>query len=137
MANLGAWPPAVPAGLAASFLKEPTTATITWGTDGLYSSYIVKSARFTQRAEEIDIENGSGFEAVVFLILKGEQVEFTVIDDTSVSITPPQVGDVVAFTTPFTASLNLWVTANEVTGARKEPGERVFTAKSFKAITLA
>ena len=52
---------------------------IVWGTEGIYSGYIVVSANESQRIEEIDIEQGAGFEAIVILLNKGLDVEIEVI----------------------------------------------------------
>lgn len=105
--------------------------TIVWGTSGIISSYIVTTARENQRVEEINIEQGDGFEAIVILLIKGIDVEFEVIDDTAV--TPPNVGNVVTFSTPY-GSIPMLVVGSSANQARKREGMRSFTAKSFNAI---
>ena len=135
-----AYPP-VPTPSAGFIHKGTQPATLVWGTDstnvGTSANYIVKSARFQERVEEIDIENGTGFEATVILLLKGENVEFTVVDDRA--LTPPLSGGVVTLSTPYnTASpysnLSFLVVDSSVNLARKVEGERIITAKSFTAM---
>lgn len=132
-----AWPP-VPTPGAAFVQNGNQPSTLVWGTSGIYSTYIVKSARYSERVEEIDIENGTGFEATVILLLKGQNVEFTVVDD--LSIVPPVAGDVVNFQTPYfpgISGINVLVTETSVGNARKAEGERIITGKSYTAIDLS
>ena len=105
--------------------------TLVWGTDGAYGSYIVTSASESERIEEIDIENGTGFEAIVILLRKGLDVEIEVIDDTA--ITPPAFGTVVSLSTPF-GTVNMLRIESKSNRARKREGMRTFTFKSFNAI---
>jgi hypothetical protein len=106
---------------------------IVWGTEGIYSGYIVVSATDSQRIEEIDIEQGAGFEAIVILLNKGLDVEIEVIDDTSV--TPPTIASApFTLVTPFGTTPMLLV-ANKANQARKREGMRTFNFKSFNAIT--
>jgi hypothetical protein len=107
-------------------------STIVWGTEGLYTGYIVVSANESQRIEEINIEQGAGFEAIVILLNKGLDVEMEVIDDTSVSA--PSAGSIVTFSTPY-GSTPMLLVANKANQARKREGMRTFTFKSFNAIT--
>ena len=105
---------------------------IVWGTEGAFGSYIVTSANESQRIEEIDIEQGAGFEAIVILLNKGIDVEIEVIDDTS--ITPPTIAsNPVALVTPY-GSVNALLVGNKANQARKREGMRTFTLKSFTAI---
>ena len=106
--------------------------TIVWGTDGIYPSYIVTSISESQRIEEIDIENGTGFEAVVILLNKGLDVDIEVIDDTSV--TPPVVGAIVTLSTPF-GSAPMLLVGERTNQARKREGMRTFTFKTYNAIS--
>ena len=106
-------------------------STLVWGTDGAYFSYTVTSASQSERIEEIDIENGTGFETIVILLRKGLDVEIEVIDDTS--ITPPGFGSVVTLSTPF-GSTNMLRIESKANQARKREGMRTFTFKSFNAI---
>jgi hypothetical protein len=129
-----AWPPTPTGG--AAFIKRPSTSTVVFGTDGLMASLITKSARFTQRSEEIDLENGTGFEVVVYLLVKGESVDFTCVDDSGVST--PEVGDVVTLYTPFTpAGLQFLVIEPSHNAQSKQPGEVAFTAKSYTLVNLS
>jgi len=106
--------------------------TIVWGTEGIYSGYIVTSANESQRIEEIDIEQGAGFEAIVILLNKGCDVEIEVIDDTSV--TPPVIADnPITLVTPY-GTIPMLMVANKASQARKREGMRTFTFKSFNAI---
>lgn len=111
---------------------------LSWGTqgtmgasNGTYGGYIVKSARYTERVEKIDIENATGFEAFVIMLLKGENVEFTVVDNASV--TPPNSGAVVALDTTYGTARNLLVEETTVSLAQKQAGERSIVAKSYNA----
>ena len=106
-------------------------STIVWGTEGLYAGYIVVSASESQRIEEINIEQGAGFEAIVILLNKGLDVEMEVIDDTNVSA--PSSGAIVIFSTPY-GSTPMLLVANKANQARKREGMRTFTFKSFNAI---
>lgn len=134
------WPP-TPSGGSAFVQQGQQPTTLVWGTEGIDTglgsggTYIVKSARYTERVEEIDIENGTGFEATVILLLKGENVEFTVVDD--LAITPPTSGTVVTLDTPYATQLEFLVVETNVNAARKTEGERTITAKSFAAINLS
>ena len=105
---------------------------IVWGTEGIFSSYIVVSANESQRIEEINIEQGAGFEAIVILLNKGLDVEIEVIDDTSVN--PPTIqNNPFALVTPY-GTVNMLMVGNKASQARKREGMRVFTFKSFSAI---
>src|ERR1019366_9861425 len=114
--------------------------TIVWGTEGIYGTtfsptnqnphsytvYIVVSASESSRIEEINIEQGAGFEAVVILLNRGLDVEIEVIDDTSV--TPPNVTTIVTLVTPF-GSIPMLMTSAKASQARKREGMRTFTFK--------
>ncbi len=113
-----------------NFVVEGLT-TIVWGTEGLLTGYIVTSANESERVEEIDIEQGAGFEAIVILLRKGIDVELEVIDDTNV--TPPTFGSVVTLSTPF-GSINALMISNKANQARKREGMRTFTLKTYNAI---
>ena len=115
--------------------------TIVWGTEGIYGStpptpgytgYIVVSANESQRIEEIDIEQGAGFEAIVILLNKGLDVEIEVIDDASVTV--PTFNVIVTLITPF-GSVPMILVGSKANQARKREGMRTFTFKSFNAIT--
>lgn len=107
--------------------------TVVWGTEGIYNPWIVVSATESQRIEEIDIEQGAGFEAIVILLNKGVDVELTVIDDTA--NTPPTIaGAPYTLVTPYGTIPMLFV-GNKADQARKREGQRVLMFKSFNAIT--
>lgn len=107
---------------------------IVWGTEGIFgNSYIVVSANESQRIEEIDIEQGAGFEAVVILLNKGLDVEISVIDNTS--LTPPTIADApFTLVTPY-GTVPMLLVGNKADQARKREGMRTFTFKSFNAIS--
>ena len=106
---------------------------IVWGTEGIYAGYIVVSANESQRIEEINIEQGAGFEAVVILLNKGLDVEIEVVDDTSV--TPPTIAaNPITFVSPF-GTIPMLLVANKASQQRKREGMRTFTFKSFTAIS--
>ena len=105
---------------------------IVWGTEGIFSSYIVVSANESQRIEEINIEQGAGFEAIVILLNKGLDVEIEVIDDTSVN--PPTIAsNPFSLVTPY-GTVNMLLVGNKASQARKREGMRTYTFKSFNAI---
>ena len=106
--------------------------TIVWGTEGIYTGYIVTSANSSSRIEEIDIEQGAGFEAIVILLNKGYDVEIEVIDDTAV--TPPNITSIVTLVTPF-GTIPMLMVSSKAAQARKKEGMRTFTFKSFNAIS--
>ncbi len=134
-----------PANLALSpngyYQSNSDITTLVWGTTGLGTglgsggTYIVKSARFTDRMEKFDIENGTGFEAAVLQLRKGTNVEFTCVDDDN--ITPPTPGTVVTLTyTPYGATVKFLVTERGFNYGRKQDGEVTVSAMSYEAITL-
>lgn len=108
--------------------------TIVWGTEGIFSSYIVVSANESQRIEEIDIEQGAGFEAIVILLNKGIDVEIEVIDDTNV-VPPVIANNPFLLTSPYGTNVPMLLVANKASQARKREGMRTFTFKSFNAIS--
>ena len=115
--------------------------TITWGTEGqginfgstTYSSYIVISYREADRIEEIPIEQGSGFEAIVFLLNKGKDVTVTVVDDTSVTA-PTLANNPITISSAFSPGFNAALIGKSGDTARKREGQREFTLRSFNAI---
>jgi hypothetical protein len=138
--------PYTPSGSAAAsyiYTQPPTEATtLVWGTEGTgFSSpgsaagYIVVSANESLRVEEIDIEQGSGFEAIVILLNKGVDIELEVIDD--LSVTPPAIGTVATLSSPFGNGLNVLIVQSKANQARKREGMRTITCKSYNAITLS
>ena len=108
---------------------------IVWGTEGIVNAYIVVSANESQRIEEIDIEQGAGFEAIVILLNKGQDVEIEVVDDTSV-LAPTVANNPYFLVTPYANPIQMLLVANKASQARKREGMRTFTFKSFTAIAL-
>jgi hypothetical protein len=88
------WPPSP----NAAFLMQGIT-TIKWGTDGLYSTYIVKSMTPTDEIEVIYIENGTGLKSTRIDLAQGRQWDITVIDDTS--IVPPRINTNITIVDPL------------------------------------
>ncbi len=106
---------------------------IVWGTEGIFGSYIVTTASESQRISEINIEQGSGFTAILILLMDGINVDIEVIDDTT--IFPPAFGQIATLVTPF-GSIPMAMTKNDANQARKREGMRSFTFKSFVAINV-
>jgi hypothetical protein len=87
--------------------------------------------------EEIKIDQGSGLTATQILINDGDEVEFTVVDDRS--ITWPLAGGTVTFINPqpngISGTPELYqVVNNNYTTARKVEGERTVLAKKYTLI---
>ena len=111
--------------------------TLTWGTEGdgivNYSSYIVMSYSEEDRIEEIDIEQGSGFEAIVILLNKGKNVKVQVVDDTAIA--PPSLANnPLTISSPFSPNFGVLLVGRTGDAARKREGIREYTLKSFNAI---
>ena len=111
---------------------------LAWGTDGMYTSVIVKTIRASQMIEEVKIEQGSGLTATQVLIYDGDEVELTVVDDRSISW--PLAGGTVTLINPQPNGTNgtselYQVINNNYTIARKVEGERTMLAKKYLLIT--
>lgn len=119
-----AWPPTPSSGYQA-------TSTVVWGTDGVFSTYIVTSMRNAVTGEEILIQNGTGLTVIQILLNDGYQVDISVID---VGQGPPAFGSVASVSGPFYAG-NYRVVATSEDAARKREGEISFTAKKFTLIS--
>lgn len=127
------------------FFQASGETTITWGTEGTVVggyvtgatySYIVTSVSVRARIEEINIEQGSGFEAAVILLNKGYDFEVEVVDDTSIA--PPTIANnPITFSSPFQPNTLCLLVGYGATGARKREGMRTFSMKTFNAITGA
>jgi hypothetical protein len=106
---------------------------IVWGTEGIFgTSYIVVRADEQQRITEIDIEQGSGFTAILILLMDGVTVDLEVIDDTSIN--PPTIASgPILLVTPY-GTIPMALTENKANQARKTEGHRMFQFKSFVAI---
>jgi len=113
-----------------------TPVTVVWGTcasNPTGYAYIVVSASETARVEEIDIEQCSGFEAIVILLNKGNDVEITVIDDNAIN--PPAIGAIVNMLNVNGASVPMLIVGNKADQARKREGMRTITAKTYNSIS--
>lgn len=114
------------------YMEAYGITSIVWGTEGIYTGYIVVSASEKSRIEEIDIEQGAGFEAIVILLNKGLDVDIEVIDD--MLTTPPLVTNIVTLVTPF-GTIPMALVGSDADQARKREGHRMFKFKSFSAIS--
>ena len=117
--------------------------TIRWGTTiasqatSPWSTAIVKSIRCSRLGgEPTAIEDNDGFTAILVGLKDGDQVEVTVVDDTSK--TWPAQYDVASFKGVVdTAARNYLVIDNGESLERKREGERTFTLRAFVNITLS
>jgi len=64
--------------------------TIVWGTDGLWSTYIVSRATEKDIVENVKLTNGTGITITRVQLKDGRQWDLTVRDDTA--MTPPTTG---------------------------------------------
>lgn len=126
-----------------------------WGTEpypfnGNIASpgYILKSVHYTQMTDTIKTQQGSGFTAVVTIIIDGAQAELTVEEDAN--IVPPTVGQRVVLAAPLSTASSAglvpplggagFTTAgftilnNNLSGTRKEVNERVLLAEGWAAV---
>lgn len=99
---------------------------------GNVNGWIVTTCTQSQRVEEIDIEQGSGFEAIVILLKKGYEIEATVIDD--LTVVAPVIGSIVTFSSRY-GSINMLYVGDKTDQARKREGMRTVNLKSFNAIS--
>jgi hypothetical protein len=102
--------------------------TIKWGTDGMYSTYIVKSITPTDENEVIYIENGTGFKSTRVQIVQGRQYDITVIDDTA--ITPPKINSVIAIVDQLAgANISARVIGKNGQASRKQEADLIIRAE--------
>ena len=135
-----AWP--IASNITSNFVgyKGPIPSALAWGTDGIYTSVIVKNITSTPMIEEIKIEQGSGLTSTQVLINDGDEVNFTVEDDRNV--TWPLAGQTVTLINPQpngsagTSEL-FQVIHNNYSVARKQNGERTINAKKYSLVTPA
>lgn len=105
---------------------------IIWGTEGIFSqSLIVTSCNQSKRIEEIAIEQGAGFESIILLLMKGFDVDVTVVDDTSVQ--PVSIMASYLWLTRF-GPVNMILVGDKTDQARKREGMRTYTFRSYSAI---
>jgi len=131
-------------------------AIVAWGTDGILVSnvaganltnvgagtfnVIVKNIRSMQMAEEVKIENGTGLTATQIILIDGNQVELTVVDDRNMIF--PTVDQIIALIDPITESgfpsvrTFFRVVSNDYNAARKQEGDRVMLAKVYTLIPV-
>tara|TARA_R110000868_G_scaffold245626_7_gene502229 strand:+ start:15298 stop:15708 length:411 start_codon:yes stop_codon:yes gene_type:complete len=69
------------------------TTTIVWGTDGLWSTYIVSRATEKDIIENVKLTNGTGITLTRVQLKDGRQWDLTVRDDTA--MTPPTAGSTI------------------------------------------
>jgi len=67
--------------------------TIVWGTDGLWSTYIVSRAAEKDIVENVKLTNGTGITLTRVQLKDGRQWDLTVRDDTA--MTPPTTGSTI------------------------------------------
>jgi len=106
---------------------------IVFGTDGLMTGVIVKSARFTPMIEEIKVEQGSGLTANDIILNDGTEAEITVDDDRA--ITWPLSGGTFTLYNPqpngsVTTQLFQCINNNYSVSA-KQLGERTIIGKAY------
>lgn len=118
-----AWPPTQ----NLAFLLEGIT-TIKWGTDGQYSTYIVKSLTPTDEIETIYIENGTGLKSTRVMLAQGRQFDITVVDDSA--LTPPKINTVIAIVDQLgLANISARVIGKNGQSARKEAADLIIRAE--------
>lgn len=106
---------------------------IRWGTDGINpfanSALIVISCTPADEIETLYVENGTGLKAVRIILWQGRRVNFTVVDDST--ITPPTPGQTITYSDPLSGATfaTFRVIENSYNAARKEPGQRVITTE--------
>jgi len=124
-----------PTGLA----KQGVT-TIVWGTDGLWSSYIVSRISQKQLIENVKLTNGTGITVTRVQLTDGVQWDITVRDDTG--MTPPVVGN--TFASIYDAAGMLGAVGSTYTGrivesswdtSSKQAAERSITVEKLTLIT--
>jgi len=138
-----AWPPTIP---SVGFRAEGYS-TFIWGTAGFAAqspivlSYIIKSIRPTERAEQLIIENGDGLTSTQILLLDGINYEVTVVDDSS--LVPPIAGTVGNIIIPqlgvnkivTNVAVPALVVGSSMNFARKTEVERIFEIKTYVLFT--
>lgn len=111
---------------------------IAFGTDGMYTSVIVRSCRSTPMISEVTEEQGSGLTSTDIIINDGDEVEIVVTDDRA--ITWPISGGTVTLINPqpngtVGTSELFQVINNNYSVARKQTGERTLLCKKYSLIT--
>lgn len=133
-----AWPPAAGSTTFTARTGTGAPTTIAWGTDGIYASVIVVSAKSELMLEEIKIENGTGLTAETINLKDGQMMEITVIDDrsitfpdwmTTVTLIDPQPTGAGGTSTTFQ------VLSNNYQAERKKEGQRTLQCKKYTLIT--
>lgn len=128
-----AWPPSSGA-FGTGLYIQSNLQTIRWGTDGINpfgnAALIVISCTPSDEIEPIYVENGTGLRSVRIILWQGRRVNFTVVDDST--ITPPTPGQTITYSDPLsgaTFASKFVVIENSYNAARKEPGQRVIVAE--------
>jgi len=89
--------------------------------------------------EEIKIENGTGLTSEQIMLVDGEEIEITVVDDRNIAF--PQATNTITLLSPITntgtvsSNTTYQVVNNNYNAARKQEGERVILAKKYTLIT--
>ena len=114
------------------------TTTIVWGTDALWSTYVVTRISERDLIENIKLPNGTGITTTRVQLKDGRQWDITVRDDTG--MTPPKSGDtlVVKDAGGLIGTVGLNYTARIVESgwdsAPKQAAERTLTVESLVLI---
>jgi hypothetical protein len=111
---------------------------LVFGTEGLYTGVIVKSATSTPIISEVQVPNGSGQTVASIVINDGDEMQITVDDDRAV--TWPVSGNTVSLYNPQPngagATLELFqVYNNNYNLQAKAVGERTLIVKKYFLIT--
>lgn len=102
--------------------------TIKWGTDGMYSTYIVKSLTPTDEIETMYVENGTGLKSTRIMLAQGRTFDITVVDDSS--LTPPKINTVITIVDQLgLANISARVIGKNGQAARKEAADLVIRAE--------
>tara|TARA_R110000868_G_scaffold245626_7_gene502228 strand:+ start:14883 stop:15293 length:411 start_codon:yes stop_codon:yes gene_type:complete len=121
-------------------LTKQGVTTIVWGTDGLWSSYIVSRISQKQLIENVKLTNGTGITVTRVQLTDGVQWDITVRDDTG--MTAPVAGN--TFTAIYDAAGMLGTVGLTYTGrivesswdtSSKQAAERSITVEKLTLIT--
>ena len=125
-----AWPPSPNTYFA---IESAAGLTLKWGTDGIYSAYVVVSCSPSDEIENLYVENGTGMKVVRIQLWQGRRINITVVDDTTIST--PLPGSLIALVDPLAgSSYNFRLIDNSYNAARKEAGQRVMVCEYLTMI---
>ena len=104
---------------------------IVWGTDGIYPPSIVVTANEEARVDKTTIMQGTGFTAILILLLDGYDVDIELIQDTS--IPGNAIGSVATLSTPY-GSIPMVCEKSKYSQSRKTEGHVTYNFASYNAI---